>query len=59
MALPDEVAAIHRRWLDIEDTIAPLLRLKNIPSRISETVMAGLESAFLENFMGYGNRKVQ
>ena len=58
-ALPDEVAAIHRRCVDIEDTVAPLLHLGNVASRSYETVMAGLEPAFLENFMGYGTRKVQ
>jgi Xaa-Pro dipeptidase len=58
-ALPDDVVASHRTCIGIQDTIAPLLKPGAIPSQIYETVMAGLEPAFLENFMGYGNRNVQ
>ena len=58
-SLPEEVVAIHRRCVDIQDAIVPLLKPGSVPSQIYETIMAGLEPAFLENFMGYGNRKVQ
>jgi Xaa-Pro dipeptidase len=57
--LPDEVVAIHRKCLDIQDAIIPLLRPGAVPSEIYETVTADLGPAFLENFMGYGDRKVQ
>ena len=57
--LPDEVVAVHRRCLDIQDRIVPLLRPDAVPSQIYETVTADLDPAFLENFMGYGDRKVQ
>jgi Xaa-Pro aminopeptidase len=57
--LPEEAVAIHRRCVDIQDAIVPLLKPGSVPSQIYETIMAGLEPSFLENFMGYGNRKVQ
>jgi Xaa-Pro aminopeptidase len=58
-ALPDEAVAIHQQCVDIQDAIIPLLKPGAVPSQIYETVMAGLEPEFLENFMGYGNRNVQ
>ena len=57
--LPDEVVAIHRQCIDIQDQIVPLLRPGAVPSQIYETVTADLGPSFLENFMGYGDRKVQ
>jgi len=57
--LPDEVVAIHRQCIDMQDQIVPLLRPGAVPSEIYETVTADLDPAFLENFMGYGDRKVQ
>lgn len=58
-ALPDEAAAVHRKCVEIQDMTIPLLKPGAVPSQIYETVMASLEPAFLENFMGYGNRNVQ
>ena len=58
-ALPDEVVAIHRKCVEIQDALSPLLKPGAVPSQIYETIMATLEPAFLENFMGYGNRNVQ
>jgi Xaa-Pro dipeptidase len=58
-ALPDEVVAIHRRCVDIQDAIIPLLKPGAIPSQIYKAVTTSLEPAFLENFMGYGKRNVQ
>jgi Xaa-Pro aminopeptidase len=57
--LPDEAVAIHRKCVAIQDQIVPLLVPGAIPSQIYETVTADLGSAFLENFMGYGDRSVQ
>jgi Xaa-Pro dipeptidase len=57
--LPDEVVAIHKKCVTIQDSIASLLKPGAVPSRIYHDFVAGLEPAFLENFMGYGNRKVQ
>lgn len=57
--LPDEAVAAHERCVEIQDAIAPLLAPGAVPSAIYETVTADLEPAFLENFMGYGGRRVQ
>ena len=57
--LPDEAIAIHRKCVAIQDQIVPLLVPGAIPSEIYETVTADLGPAFLENFMGYGDRSVQ
>jgi Xaa-Pro dipeptidase len=57
-ALPDEVVAIHRKCVDIQDAIIPFLKPGAVPSQIYEAVTTSLEPAFLENFMGYGNRNV-
>jgi Xaa-Pro aminopeptidase len=56
--LPDEAVAIHEKCLAIYDRIVPLLRPGAIPSEIYGTVTADLGPAFLENFMGFGDRKV-
>ncbi len=58
-SLPEEVIEIHRRCVEIQDTVASLLKCGAIPSQIYESAMAELEPSFLNNFMGYGNRKVQ
>ena len=58
-ALPDEVVAIHHECVDIYNAIIPLLKPGSVPSQIYDMVMTSLEPAFLENFMGYGNRNVQ
>ena len=58
-AMPDEVVAIHRKCVEIQDSVISLLKPGTIPSQIYDTVMNALEPAFLENFMGYGNRNVQ
>ena len=44
--------------MEIQDTVASLLKTGAIPSQIYESIIAELEPSFLENFMGYGNRKV-
>jgi len=58
-SLPEETVAIHRQCVRIQDAIAPLLRPGAIPSEIYATITSGLGPDFLENFMGFGNRKVQ
>jgi Xaa-Pro dipeptidase len=57
--LPDEIVAIHHRCVDLLGEIALLLRPGMVPSEIYRTITDSLEPAFLENFMGYGNKKVQ
>ncbi len=55
--LPDEAIAAHHRCVEIERELASLVRPGAIPSEIYAAVMAGLDSAFLQNFMGFGNRR--
>lgn len=57
--IPEPAIEQHRRCVEIQDTLASMLRPGAIPSEIYRTVMAGLEPAFLKNFMGYGNRQVK
>jgi Xaa-Pro aminopeptidase len=58
-SIPEEAIAIHHQCVEIQDRAADLLRPGAIPSQIYKTIIDSLEPAFLENFMGYGNRKVQ
>jgi len=56
--LPDAVMAVHWRCVEIEQQLAARLKPGAVPSEIYATVMAGLEPEFLENLMGFGNRRV-
>ncbi|MDD1718892.1 MAG: Xaa-Pro peptidase family protein [Methanoregulaceae archaeon] len=58
-ALPDEAVAAHQVCVEIQHTIASLLKPGTKPSEIYETVIAGQDPRFLENFMGFGKKKVQ
>jgi Xaa-Pro aminopeptidase len=55
--LPDEVIAVHRRCVEIERRLASLLKPGAIPSEIHSKTMESLDPEFLENFMGFGNRR--
>lgn len=54
-----EVRAIHEECVAIEKQVAELLRPGAVPSQIYNTVMEGLGSDFLRNFMGFGARQVR
>ncbi len=54
-----EVVRAHRKCIEIQKQAAELLKPGSIPSRIYESVMSGIEEEFLENFMGFGSRKVK
>ena len=56
--LPEEAGEAHHRCVEIQDETASLLRPGIRPSEIYETMISGLEPAFLENFMGFGDRRV-
>lgn len=58
-SIPEEAIAIHRQCVEIQDRAASLLKPGAVPSRIYEEVVGELEPSFLENFMGFGNRRVQ
>ncbi len=55
----EEAAEAHYRCVEVQDEAASLLRPGVMPSEIYETILGGLEPAFLENFMGYGDRRAQ
>jgi Xaa-Pro aminopeptidase len=54
---PDEVIAAHRRCVEIQHRLASSLRPGAIPSEIYSRVMDGLDPEFLDNFMGFGERR--
>jgi len=57
--LPEKAVKIHEQCIKIQDRIIPLLRPGAVPSQIYQEATADLDPEFLENFMGYGDRKVQ
>jgi Xaa-Pro aminopeptidase len=57
--LPQTVLDAHERCVDIQDRIAAMLEPGSIPSQIYRTIMESLEPEFLENFMGFGRRRVK
>jgi len=56
--LPDEAIEIHERCVDIQNRMAGMLSPGTTPSSIYAEVMEDLAPEFLENFMGFGNRRV-
>lgn len=54
-----EVLKAHRACMDIETKAASLLKPGAQPSDIYQSIMNDLPDSFKENFMGFGNRKVQ
>jgi Xaa-Pro dipeptidase len=57
--IPDAAIQDHIRCVEIQDTMAAMLKPGVIPSEIYRTIMAGIEPSFLPNFMGFGDRKVK
>ncbi len=58
-SLSDRAVVLHEKCVGLQDDIASMLKPGAIPSDIYRTVINGLEPSFLENFMGYGNRRVR
>lgn len=58
-SLPADVLEIHQQCVDIQNEIAAQLKPGNVPSEIYASIMGGLSTRFLENFMGYGQRQVK
>ena len=58
-SLPDEAIQIHMQCVDIQNRVAAMLKPGAIPSVIYNEIMNGLSPEFLENFMGFGTRKVK
>jgi len=57
-SIPDEAIEAHHQCVEVQDETAALLRPGVSPSEVYETIIAGLEPEFLENFMGFGDRRV-
>jgi len=58
-SLPEEVIQAHNMCVDIQDEIASMLKPGAIPAQIYNSVMKKLSPDFLENFMGFGRRRVK
>jgi len=56
--LSDEAIAIHQRCVNIQNEMSSLLKPGIAPSEIYTIIMEDLDSEFLKNFMGFGNRQV-
>jgi Xaa-Pro aminopeptidase len=57
--LPEHAHLAHRRCVDIQAAIAARLRPGTAPSAIYEEIMADLDPAFREGFMGLGEQQVR
>ncbi|MGF7117910.1 M24 family metallopeptidase [Methanobacterium oryzae] len=58
-SLPQYAIDAHNKCVEIQDEIAGLLKPGHIPSEIYTTIMNDLDNEFLENFMGFGKRRVK
>lgn len=58
-ALPKEVIAEHNRCVEIQLEVAAQLKPGAIPSEIYKRTISNLKPEFLDNFMGFGNRRVK
>ncbi|ACL74947.1 M24 family metallopeptidase [Ruminiclostridium cellulolyticum] len=54
----DEILKTHRKCVEIQKRTAALLKPNSIPSDIYSSIMSSLDSEFIENFMGFGERRV-
>ena len=57
-SLPEYAIEIHIQCVEIQNEIVKMLKPGAIPSEIYNKIMNNLDTEFLENFMGYGNRRV-
>ncbi|MBI5681276.1 MAG: aminopeptidase P family protein [Methanobacterium sp.] len=57
--LPQYAIDAHNKCVEIQNEVAEMLKPGAIPSKIYNTIMNNLDEEFLENFMGFGERKVK
>ena len=57
-SLPKSAIEIHCKCVEIQNEISNMLKPGAIPSEIYNEIMENLDTEFLENFMGYGDRRV-
>ncbi|MDQ1274956.1 MAG: Xaa-Pro dipeptidase, partial [Euryarchaeota archaeon] len=58
-SLPQYAIDIHNKCVDIQNEAASILKPGIAPSEIYNTIINELDKEFLQNFMGFGNRKVK
>lgn len=58
-SLPQYAIDIHNKCVDVQNKISAMLKPGAIPSQIYKQIMDSLDDDFLQNFMGFGNRKVK
>lgn len=58
-SLPDEVIKVHRQCVDIQNEAASMLKPGAVPSEIYKAILTNQSHDFLNNFMGFGNRRVK
>ncbi len=58
-SLPQYAIDLHNKCVAIQNKAASMLKPGAIPSEIYNTIMNGLDEEFLQNFMGFGDRKVK
>ncbi|RXA17071.1 aminopeptidase P family protein [Methanosarcina sp. MSH10X1] len=58
-SLPQTAIDAHNKCVTIQTEAASMLKPGAIPSEIYTTIINNLDSEFLQNFMGFGNRKVK
>ncbi|MDO9627382.1 MAG: Xaa-Pro peptidase family protein [Methanobacteriaceae archaeon] len=56
---PEHVAEAQIKCVEVQNDIADMLSPGMIPSDIYKSIIGNLDSEFLENFMGFGNRTVR
>ena len=57
--IPDEAVQIHEQCVEIQYELASLLKPGAVPSEIYTTLIDGLSSEFLKDFMGFGQHQVK
>lgn len=58
-SLPQYAVDIHNKCVAIQNEAAAMLKPDAIPSEIYHSIINGLDEEFLQNFMGFGDRKVK
>ncbi len=58
-SLPQYAIDAHNKCVDIQNKAASMLKPGILPSEIYNTIVNGLDKDFLQNFMGFGSRKVK
>ena len=57
--IKEEAIKAHENCVKIQNNVASMLKPGALPSIIYREVMENLDEEFLENFMGYGSRRVK